>query len=67
MPLSKRCILDAHMYGPPDVFEESPRETLLEDISMSGALGAIHQIRFLAMYTVEVSIVFIFCYVDNLG
>jgi hypothetical protein len=42
------------MYGSPDLYEESPRETLLQDMSMSGTLGAIHQIRFLAMYSVEV-------------
>lgn len=54
MPVTKRYILDSHMYGSPDLYEESSRESLLQDMSMSGALGAIHQIRFLAMYTVEV-------------
>ena len=55
MPITKRLLYDASLYGPADLYEESPQEHLLEDIAMSQTLGAIHQIRILAMFTVEVT------------
>lgn len=54
MPLTKRHLYDSYLYGPGDLYEESPQENILEDIAMSQKLGALHQIRFLAMFTVEV-------------
>jgi hypothetical protein len=54
MPVTKRHLYDSQLYGPPDLYEESPPENLLEDIAMSQTLGALHQLRYLAMYSVEV-------------
>lgn len=54
MPLSKRFLFDAALYGPPDLFEESQPDTVLRDTAMSATIGAIHQLSYLSLYAVEV-------------
>lgn len=63
MPITKRHLYDAYLYGPGDLYEESPQEHILEDIGMSQTLGAFHQIRYLAMFSVEVIYILYFLFV----